>query len=49
MFNPSVSTVNLPLTRGVNLSPTERGQFVRLFHCVIMKWSIDLIGTSLAL
>jgi len=32
MFNPSVSTVNLPLTRGVNLSPTERGQFVRLFH-----------------
>jgi hypothetical protein len=23
---------NLPLTRGVNLSPTERGQFVRLFH-----------------
>ena len=26
------STVNLPLTRGVNLSPTERGQFVRLFH-----------------
>jgi len=32
MFNPSVSTVNLPLTRGVNLSPTERGQFVRLFQ-----------------
>ena len=45
MFNPSDSTLNLTLKRGVNLSPFFGGQFVRLFHlvyCFIPKSDVEL-------